>query len=137
MADSNTSALAGEYLVAGELSRRGYLVSITMGNAKAVDIFASTQKETIKIDVKASRNKTSWPIAKANEDLYYVFVYLQPKDKLRIESKSGISTPPEYYIVPAKDIVRKNLIIPWESIPGIKYNSLKEYRERWDLLPQP
>ena len=32
MADKNTSALAGEFLVAGELSRRGYLVSITMGN---------------------------------------------------------------------------------------------------------
>ena len=40
MLQKNTTHLAGEFLVAGELSRRGYPVSITMGNAKSVDIYA-------------------------------------------------------------------------------------------------
>jgi len=42
--DKNTSHLAGEFLVAGELSRRGYPVSITMGNAKSIDILADSEK---------------------------------------------------------------------------------------------
>ncbi|PIW68446.1 MAG: aspartate ammonia-lyase, partial [Candidatus Omnitrophica bacterium CG12_big_fil_rev_8_21_14_0_65_42_8] len=32
------SGVAGEYLVAGELSRRGYIASITLRNSKGVDI---------------------------------------------------------------------------------------------------
>ena len=136
--DINTSHLAGEFLVSGELSRRGYLVSITMGNAKAIDIFASTQKVgVIKIDVKASRYKTSWPIGKIDDTVYYIFVYLQTEDKLRNENKSNVNTPPEYFIVQGKDIISKNFIEPWRNMPGIKYASLKEYRERWDILPPP
>ncbi len=138
MADKNTSALAGEFLVAGELSRRGYLVAITMGNAKAIDIFASTQEGVrIGIDVKASRYKTSWPIGKIDETLYYVFVYLQTEDKLQSDIKSNTNTPPEYFIVPGKDIISKKLVIPWKNMSGVKYNSLTEYKERWDKLPLP
>ncbi len=136
MGDSNTAALAGEFLVAGELSRRGYLVSITMGKAKAIDIFASTHKgERIGIDVKASRYKTSWPVGKIDETLYYVFVSLQTEDKLRSDIETYSNTPPEYFIVSGKDA--KKLVIPWKSMPGVKYSSLKEYKERWDILPPP
>jgi len=39
MESKNTTHLAGEFLVAGELARRGYPVSITFGNAKSVDIY--------------------------------------------------------------------------------------------------
>ncbi len=53
MIDKNTTHLAGEFLVAGELSRRGYPVAITFGNAKSVDIYATTQQGEIKIDAKA------------------------------------------------------------------------------------
>jgi hypothetical protein len=42
MATKNTTHLAGEFLVAGEISRRGYPVSITVGNAKSVDIYAES-----------------------------------------------------------------------------------------------
>ncbi len=138
MVDKNTSSLAGEFLVAGELSRRGYLVAITMGNAKSIDIFANTLNgERIAIDVKASRYKTSWPIAKVDESLYYIFVYLFPQDKLRIEGIIGTNTSPEYYIVPGQDIIKENLINPWKSMPGIKYSSLQKYKERWGILPPP
>ena len=139
MADSNTAALAGEFLVAGELSRRGYLVSITMGNAKAIDILACTRdrKTTIKIDVKASRYKTSWPIGHIKEDLYYIFVYLQDKNKLTNERGKGTNTPPEYFIVRGEDIVKKKLLCLWKNMSGIKYSSLHQYKERWNILPQP
>ena len=135
MADSNTSALAGEFLVAGELSRRGYLVSITMGNAKAIDILACTRdrKTTIKIDVKASRYKTSWPVGNINEDQYYIFVHLQNREKLN--NMKGANLHPEYFIVPGKDT--KNLVCHFKNMSDIRYHSLKEYEERWDMLPPP
>jgi hypothetical protein len=135
MADNNLSGLAGECLVAGELSRRGYLVAITMGHAKAIDLFVKTQKGTIKIDVKASQYNTSWPIKDADEDLVYVFVYLHKREKITDNDIKGIDTPPEYYIVPGREV--KKLIMPWKSIPGIKYTALQEYKEKWNLLPKP
>ena len=63
MANKNTTHLSGEFLVAGELSRRGYPVSITMGNAKSVDIYAESSAGVLKIDAKAGRAKGNWPIA--------------------------------------------------------------------------
>lgn len=60
--------------LAGELSRRGYPIVITMGNAKAVDIYAEAKDERIKVDAKASRLKTSWPIKEASitRDVFYI-----------------------------------------------------------------
>ncbi len=136
MADKNTSHLAGEFLVAGELSRRGYPVSITMGNAKAVDIHADAQKGlTFKVDVKASRYNTSWPVKvdedQLDENLYYIFVYL------RSEKEISDDKPPEYFIISAREIISRKLVTKWKNMPGIKYNALKDCKERWDKLPPP
>lgn len=135
MIETNTSHLAGEFLVAGELSRRGYPVSITMGNAKAIDIHADTmnRKETIRIDAKATRSKTSWPINKNSVDpgIFYIFVNLRSEEEIKKNTK------PEYFIVIGTEIFSNNLIKPWKSMPGISYSSLKkeDYEERWDKLP--
>jgi len=50
------SGVAGEYLVAGELSRRGYIASITLRNSKGVDILASNENasKTVGIQVKTN-----------------------------------------------------------------------------------
>lgn len=131
MISKNTSHLAGEFLVAGELSRRGYPVSITMGNAKSVDIYADTRDGVIKVDAKGGRGKGNWPIAKSavNQDVYYIFVYLQnTNDK-----------PPEYYITSGAEIISKNLIKTWKTRQGITYSDLNRsgYREGWSKLPPP
>ncbi len=127
--------MAGEFLVAGELSRRGYPVSITMGNAKAVDIHADTQQETIRVDVKATASKTSWPIKEnsVNKNIYYIFVYLQDKAKIKA------NTAPEYFILRGEEIHSKKLVKPWRSMPSIPYAALNtdEYKEKWNKLPLP
>jgi hypothetical protein len=51
--DRNCTHLAGEYFVAAELSKRGYSIGITMGNAKAIDVIAVSETNTAKIQVKA------------------------------------------------------------------------------------
>jgi hypothetical protein len=129
--DNNTSYLAGEFLVAGELARRGYPVSITMGRAKSVDIYVDTQQGGIAVDTKASRYKTDWPIRKdvVKENQFYVFLYLGTKEQIK-EDKS-----PEYFIVKGADI--KSLIKTWGEMQGIRYADLTDFKDRWDKLPPP
>jgi len=135
MTDNNTSHLAGEFLVAGELSRRGYAVSITFGNAKSVDIYATAGKSTICIDAKAGRGKSNWPVLKSSvkEEMYYIFVYLQRQNKI-IDNE-----PPEYFITSGNKFLTKDLIKTWGTRQGVTYSSLnnEEYKERWDKLPPP
>ena len=62
--DRNCTHLAGEYFVAAELYKRGYSVAITIGNAKAIDLYAERGTKTVNIQVKAIRVKKNvgWPI---------------------------------------------------------------------------
>ena len=137
MASKNTTHLSGEFLVAGELSRRGYPVSITMGNAKSIDIYADSKDGPIKIDAKAGRTKTNWPINESavSKDQYYIFVYLQDENKIKE------NVPPEYFVVSGKELLskKKKLIAKFKVMQGVMYQSLKEdkYKERWDKLPPP
>jgi hypothetical protein len=135
VATKNTTHLAGEFLVAGELSRRGYPVSITMGNAKSVDIYAESVKGVVKIDAKAGRAKGNWPISKdsVQHDVFYIFVHLGTDNQI----KSNMS--PEYFIVTGQEIKQKQLIKTWKTRQGIKYQSLNDqkYKGHWDKIPAP
>ena len=53
--DPNTSHLAGEYFVAAELSKRDWAVAMTIGNAKAIDLFVEKERRTA---VAANRDVT-------------------------------------------------------------------------------
>jgi hypothetical protein len=49
--------VAGEYFVAAELSRRGYIASITLRDTRGVDVLASNQDaaRSVGIQVKTSQ----------------------------------------------------------------------------------
>ncbi|NJO92134.1 MAG: hypothetical protein HC831_26545 [Chloroflexia bacterium] len=53
----NNTGLSGEYFVAAELYRRGWSVGMTIGNAKAVDLFAEKNDRIVPIQVKAIYKK--------------------------------------------------------------------------------
>ena len=88
----NSTGLSGEYFVAAELYRRGWLVGMTIGNAKAVDLFAEKDNIRISIQVKAiyKKKNVGFPIMKdqIREDCFYIFVNLNA-DKME---------SPDYYI---------------------------------------
>jgi hypothetical protein len=46
--EPNISHLAGEYFVAAELSKRGWAVAMTIGNAKAIDHLVEKGRRTTK-----------------------------------------------------------------------------------------
>ncbi|HJP95174.1 MAG TPA: hypothetical protein VJ875_24700 [Pyrinomonadaceae bacterium] len=56
-ADGQKSGLAGEFFVAAELLKRGLQTSLTLGNAKSIDLFAINDQGTrFTIQVKALRS---------------------------------------------------------------------------------
>ena len=124
--DKNTTHLAGEFLVAGELSRHGLNVSITFGNAKSVDIVAQSPTTAYLVDAKALRSKSNWPLSKTHIDrkVFYVFVYLGSEAAIRKNEA------PEYFTVSGADLIDKNLVQLWAGgRSGVTYKSLTEMNQ--------
>ncbi len=145
MGDKILRGVAGEYLVAGELSKRGIIASITLRNTKGMDILASNSdaSKSIGIQVKTTiyprKEYPHWMLsAKADEyysdTLFYVFVLLK-----------GEKERPDFYIVPSKVVAEhtKTTHQAWLNQDGknhkdssmrIFYDKEKQFLERWDLL---
>lgn len=143
--NSVLSGVTGEYFTAAELSRRGYVASITLRNTKGVDILCSNEGATKTVGIQVKTNKgssRSWLLnQKAEnyfaENLYYVFVNLNDN-----------KVPPDYFIVPSTIISKftRESHANWLKTPGKKgklhndntmrkFVDMKEvYRNRWDLL---
>ena len=137
--------VAGEYFVAAELSKLGHVASITLRNTKGIDIIASNEEGTkrVNIQVKTKRpGKRKWILPQKHEsirakNIFYVFVALS-------EGK----TRPDYFIFPSSAVARfvKRDHAKWLATPGKhgrkhKDNSVRnwfdeknKYLERWDLL---
>lgn len=87
--DSGLTGIAGEYLVAGELTRRGFIASITLRNTRGIDIVVTNRdaSKSVGIQVKASAGRRrGWILNKKGENFYsktlfYVFVNLKGKDE--------------------------------------------------------
>jgi hypothetical protein len=139
------SGVAGEYYVAAELSKRGYIASITLRNSKGVDIVCTNEdaSKSAAIQVKTNRRSSrDWMLNQKSEDyfadnLFYVFVNLN--DNLR---------PPDFFIVSSKDVAThaRDSHAEWLKTPGRggqahndstvrKFSDPdEEYLNRWDLL---
>ena len=136
--------VAGEYFVAAELSRRGYVASITLRNTRGIDILVSNADATksVGIQVKTSQgNRKEWMLNHKIENekspnLFFVFVSL------------NALCNPEYYIVPREVVAvyAKDNHAQWLNTPGKKGQQHQDtpirnfadpenkYLDRWDLL---
>ncbi len=139
------SGVAGEYFVAAELSKRGYIASITLRNSKGVDVLCSNAEatRTVGIQVKTNQGNTAtWILNQKSEgyyadNLFYSFVCLNNNQK-----------PPDYFIVPSKTVARfvKESHQTWLSNPGrhgqahkdcsMRHfrDDVRQFQNRWDLL---
>ncbi len=139
------TGVAGEYFVAAELSRRGYIASISLRNTRGIDILATNQAASRSITIQCKTNQSGqkhWMLNDKSEQFfapnhYYVFVGL------------GLAVQrPCFHIVPSTivatfvaDSHREWLGTPGRAgrqhvdTPMRKFNDLKdEYLDRWDLL---
>ena len=125
--EPNTSHLAGEYFVAAELSKRGYAVAMTIGNAKAIDLFVEKGRRTANIQVKAIRLRESvgWPMDKAKvwSNVVYVFVCLNPADQV-----------PSYCIATPREVRPRVKQYATRGILNLGSVNSRKFRDRWDKV---
>lgn len=139
-----SSGISGEYLAAGELSRRGYIASLTLRNSKGVDILVANADASKSLAVQVKTNQGAqkwWLLNKKAEDfhaknLFYIFVNLNN------------GQPPEFFVVPSKIVAGfiKENHVTWLKTPGKRGQPHKDnpmrafidkdqkYLNRWDLL---
>ena len=99
--ESTLVGVAGEYLVAGELTLRGLLASITLRNSRGIDIIASNPdgSNSITIQVKTNSGGAAiWMLNKKSESFYsdnhyYIMVAL-----------NEIGKRPKFYVVPSQAV---------------------------------
>lgn len=137
--------VSGEYFVAAELSRRGYVATVTLRNTRGIDILATDAGATRSagIQVKTNRGKKkSWMLDQKAEGyqsktLFYVFVNL-----------NGSNQRPDYHVVPSKLVAsyvtrthQEWLAKPNRAGKPHRDQSIRQfkdtankYRDRWDLL---
>ncbi|HDZ03254.1 MAG TPA: hypothetical protein ENH52_17740 [Nitrospirae bacterium] len=88
--DRQKSGLAGEFFVAAELLKRNYQVSVTFGNAKAIDLFVhnETIDKTFIVQVKSLKYKNCFPIKIENmrDEHIYIFVVVL---HIKLSQKGG------------------------------------------------
>jgi hypothetical protein len=76
MLDSNLakglSGAAGQYFVAAELSRRGLIATVTLRNARGIDVLVSNAMATRSLSIQVKTNQydnNKWLLDKKAEDL--------------------------------------------------------------------
>lgn len=137
------SGTAGEFFVAAELSRKGYVASFTARNTKGIDILAANTDatKTVGIQVKTNQGGKEWVLkARAEKDtaenLFYVFVRLR---------QEGL---PDFYVVPRSEVAKyaRDNHRSWLRTPGRsgqlhKDNDMRKfadptgvYKDGWNRL---
>lgn len=137
--------LTGEYFVAGMMSLKGWVASLTLKNYPSVDIFGldpETEK-TINIQVKTTKNVKSYQIGVMRSQRTeidniitcpFVFVYIDKNNNVDyyILSRNQLidlilTTDDEYYNRPRKE--------PLKDYPiAINLKDMVEYKDKWQNL---
>lgn len=131
-------SLAGEYGACSELSKRGFDVSITMGNAKAVDIVLFKKDGTYqRIEVKTSRSKRFvtgffqkyYDKTQALHPDFWVFVHIDEEYKSH------------YYILTHEEMgsvqMKRNMMDVWKRIVGcdnVLLEDIDQFEDKWDKI---
>jgi hypothetical protein len=138
---------AGQFGVAHELTRRGYLVSFTTGNAPAADLLCeSPSGYAFSVQVKALSSKTYFlyqsSLLAPYPNRFFVFVLVQ----------APLSRTAEYFVLNSEQFRRlaeeqeqilRGLELtrgrPYAKFaPGINYSTIArhDFRDAWQNLPQ-
>ena len=128
--DSQKSGLAGELFVAAELLKREYQVSLTLGNAKSIDLFVQKTDESkpITVQVKTLRTSNCYLIRSKtiNPEQIYVFVLLHK-----------VGQPVEYFIARGKELIEKRFEV-WgqdggeADFAGITMGRIRPFKDKWE-----
>ena len=122
------TGIASEFLVAGELARRGFNVTFTLGNTKAIDLIIERDGKLIPVQVKGIQRTKSlcWNVSLKklqNPQMMFVLVNLN----------SDTLANPEYFIL-STDEVRQYFKSTASGRDYLDYGPAKKLllEDRWE-----
>ena len=126
------TGMRGVYLVAAELTKRGFIVSPTSRSALGADLLVTDQKCRRAYSVQVKTNATTfnfWLIGRKAKDTIsdtHIYVLVNIKNSVR----AGESI--EYFVVPSKQLSRGGYHEgDW---PNIALEKIESYRDRWEIF---
>lgn len=124
------TGIASEFLVAGELARRGYNVTMTFGNTKALDLLIEKEGKLLSVQVKGIQRIKSicWNISLekiSNVKAFYVLVNLN----------ADTFDAPEFFILTEAE-VKKHFKPTKSGRDYLDYNEAKRlgFQDCWEKL---
>ena len=128
---------ASQFYVAAELTRHGYLVAFTLGNAPKIDLMACSPKGAdFLIQVKGQATKNFWLLGpvQPRDDLFYVLVYLP--------SSGGL---PSFFILTSQEVAKEREAYREhieavggsyrDDMGGMNWSAAHKYEGDWAKLP--
>jgi hypothetical protein len=151
------TALAGEFLVAGQLCLRGYVASLTLKNYPGVDIFALNPRtnKQVAIQVKATRVSHLGSSNPGRPGAYPQGAYFVPEsvgehpDRPFVFVAIAPENQVEFFVVPAASVAEisereRQKYLDWARAQGrtvseiqprmISREALVSFKDRWELL---
>lgn len=127
------TGMRGVYAVATELSARGFIVSVTSREAKAVDLLISDSngRSQFGVQVKAITKGGFWGVGSKPIPYSpsYVYVFVRFRDN---------RTPPatEFYVVPSEDAEKLRLSTGLKDKTDVNYAAVKngDYLNNWTVF---
>jgi hypothetical protein len=124
---------AGEYYVAAELSRRGWLATVTVKNAPGTDVLAKDRQTgfMVSIQTKTTTGSRSFLLSKRDEEKpaeggheWYALVQLRERREER----------PNFYVIPRA--IARGEQTRWRDtgMRTIERRDVEAWNDRWDLL---
>jgi hypothetical protein len=132
---------AAQFLAAGELVRRGYTVSFTMGNhTPMADLMVgAASRQQFWVDVKGLASKAAWLVKPKleHENLFYILVYLAP---LAVPGKTR--NPDRFFVLSQREVNR--LVEKYQTahrtnrgtMPGFRWTDAHVFEDEWRKLPR-
>ncbi|MBS1597314.1 MAG: hypothetical protein JST75_03755 [Bacteroidetes bacterium] len=128
----NNTGLSGEYFVAAELYRRGWSVGMTIGNAKAVDLFAEKDDTVVQIQVRAIywRKNSGWPMMKNKIKMNCIYIFVNLNANPIISKMSA----PDYFICTSVEAKKNMKQYRTRGIMNVGILNNERFKNRWDKL---
>lgn len=97
--DKTLTGISSEMFAAGELARRGFNVTLTFGNTKAIDLLTEVNGRLLKFQVKGIQSKKSicWNVTsiEPSAEFFFIFVNLNA-------DKPDIA--PEFFVLSSEEV---------------------------------
>jgi hypothetical protein len=128
---------AAQFFAAAELTRRGYLVSLTFGNAPVSDLMVqSPMGKQFSVDVKGQSTRNFWLVQTRppNPNHFFVLVYLPPE-----------FAPPRFFVLSSDELMRRRneyrQSVEYrgkyrDDLGGINWKTAFDYEDKWIALPE-